>query len=84
MITLTAIGHIRFGFIKLKNDYVDYFKEKSQVDEGWINGGFFCRVKFLKYISNDSTYLEKSPLEKVTRNKQLVAYKHFGLSAWTQ
>ncbi len=80
LITLTAVRPpARFGFIKLKNDYVDYFKEKSQVDEGWINGGFFViEPKFLKYIQNDNTYLEKSPLEKVTKNKQLVAYKHFG------
>ena len=80
LITLTAVRPpARFGFIKLKHYYVNYFKEKSQVDEGWINGGFFViEPQFLKYISNDDTYLEKSPLEKVTRNKQLVAYKHFG------
>jgi len=80
LITLTAVRPpARFGFIKLKNDYVNYFKEKSQVDEGWINGGFFVvEPKFLKYIANDNTYLEKSPLEQATQNKQLVAYKHFG------
>ena len=80
LITLTAVRPpARFGFIKLKNDYVNYFKEKSQVDEGWINGGFFVvEPKFLKYIINDNTYLEKSPLEKATQKKQLVAFKHFG------
>ena len=32
----------RFGAVKLKGDNVTYFKEKSKLDEGWINGGFFC------------------------------------------
>ena len=50
----------RFGFVKLKRGKVNYFKEKSKLDEGWINGGFFVvEPKFLKYISNDNTYLEK-------------------------
>ena len=33
---------------------------------------------FLKYIKDDSTYLEREPLEKITKKKQLVAYKHRG------
>ena len=61
----------------LKLNKVSYFKEKSRLDEGWINGGFFVmEPNFLKLIKNDRTYLEKQPLEKVTKDKQLVAYKH--------
>ena len=80
MITLTAVRPpARFGVIKIENEYVKYFKEKSQIDEGWINGGFFViEPSFLKYIKNDKTFLEKSPLEKVTNKKQLVAYQHHG------
>ena len=41
LVTLTAVRPpARFGAIKLKGDYVTYFKEKSKLDEGWINGGF--------------------------------------------
>ena len=41
MITLTAVRPpARFGVIKVKGNIVSYFKEKSKVDEGWINGGF--------------------------------------------
>ena len=37
----------RFGAIKVKNKVV-YFKEKSNLDEGWINGGFFVmKMQFL-------------------------------------
>ena len=34
--------------------------------------------KFLNYIKNDKTYLEKEPLEKITKKKQLSAFKHNG------
>ncbi len=78
IMTLTAVRPpARFGAIKINNNYVSYFKEKSKLDEGWINGGFFViEPKFLKYIKNDKTYLEREPLEKITKKKQLVAFKH--------
>ena len=67
----------RFGFIKIKGNRVYYFKEKSKTDEGWINGGFFVmEPKFLKMIKNDKTFLEREPLEKVTKLKELIAFKH--------
>jgi len=69
----------RFGVVKLENNCVSYFKEKSKLDEGWINGGFFVmEPKFLKYIDNDETYLEREPLEKLCKEKQLFAFKHSG------
>ena len=69
LVTLTAVRPpARFGAIKIKNGYVKYFKEKSKLDEGWINGGFFVmEPKFLNYIKNDSTFLEKEPLEKISK-----------------
>ena len=80
LVTLTAVRPPgRFGAIKLKGNSVSYFKEKSKLDEGWINGGFFVmEPEFLKFIKNDNTYLEREPLEKVTKKKQLAAYKHEG------
>ena len=79
-VTLTAVRPpARFGVIKLQGNNVKYFKEKSNIDEGWINGGFFIiEPKFLKYLKNDKTFLEKNPLEKVAKNKNLIAYKHTG------
>ena len=78
LVTLTAVRPpARFGAIKIKGNRVNYFKEKSKLDEGWINGGFFViEPEFLKYIKNDQTFLEKEPLEKVAKNKQLMAFKH--------
>ena len=80
LVTLTAVRPpARFGAVKLKGNLVKYFKEKSKLDEGWINGGFFVmEPKFLKYIKNDRTFLERKPLEKMFKKKQLVAYRHSG------
>ena len=78
--TLTAVRPpARFGALKLNGQYVSYFKEKSKLDEGWINGGFFVmEPEFLKFIKNDNTYLEREPLESVSKKKQLTAFKHEG------
>ena len=78
--TLTAVRPpARFGAIKIQGNYVNYFKEKNNLDEGWINGGFFViEPKFLKYLKNDQTFLERDPFEKLTKKKELVAYKHEG------
>ena len=80
LVTLTAVRPpARFGYLKIKNKTVKYFKEKSNLDEGWINGGFFViEPEFLKGIKNDKTYLEREPLENIAKKKQLIAYKHFG------
>ena len=80
LVTLTAVRPpARFGVVKLKDQYVSYFKEKTKLDEGWINGGFFVmEPEFLKYIKNDNTYLEREPLETATKRRQLTAYKHNG------
>ena len=78
--TLTAVRPpARFGSIKINGKIVKVFREKSKLDEGWINGGFFVfDPKIFKYIKNDSTFLEKEPLEMISKKKQLIAYKHEG------
>ena len=80
LVTVTAVRPpARFGFIKFKENEVISFKEKSKLDVGWINGGFFViEPKFLDYIENDKTYLEREPLEKLVKEKQISAYRHEG------
>jgi glucose-1-phosphate cytidylyltransferase len=80
LVTLTAVRPpARFGALKLNGQYVSYFKEKSKMDEGWINGGFFVMSpNFLNFIKGDNTFLEREPLENITKLKQLLAYKHRG------
>ena len=80
IVTMTAVRPpARFGAIKIKNSKVIYFKEKSNLDEGWINGGFFVmNKKIFDFIKNDKTFLEREPLEKIGKKNQLFAYKHSG------
>ena len=80
LMTLTAVRPpARFGAIKIKGNSVSYFKEKSKMDEGWINGGFFViNPEFLKLIKNDKTYLEREPIENACLKKQVAAFKHSG------
>ena len=80
LITLTAVRPpARFGAIKILGNKVKTFKEKSKLDEGWINGGFFVvEPKFLNFIKGDKTFLEREPLERASKNNQLLAFKHHG------
>ena len=79
-VTLTAVRPpARFDAIKLHGNRVKVFKEKSRLDEGWINGGFFVMSpKIFKFIKNDKSYLERQPLENLSKKNKLGAYKHFG------
>jgi glucose-1-phosphate cytidylyltransferase len=55
------------------------FKEKPQIGEGWINGGFFVfDYRVFDYITDESTILEREPLENLTQDNELVAYRHEG------
>ena len=77
--TLTAVRPpARFGKIKLnKINNVTLFREKSSLDEGWINGGFFVlEPKVFSLIKSDKTFFEKEPLQKLSKKGQLKAYKH--------
>ena len=80
LVTVSAVHPpARFGAIKLDGDKVVTFKEKSHIDQGWINGGFFIlEPGFFDLIDGDETYLEREPLERATKKGELFAYKHTG------
>lgn len=80
MVTVTAVRPIaRFGELSLDGDRVASFKEKPQTTEGWINGGFFViQPEFFELIEDDSSILEKEPLEHVAKIGELMAYRHDG------
>ena len=79
-VTVTAVRPAaRFGVLSIDGDKVTNFKEKPQVNSGWINGGFFViEPSFLNFIKDDKTILEKEPLEKVSKKGLMLAYKHKG------
>jgi len=78
VVTLTAVRPpARFGAIKIVDGKVRIFREKSALDEGWINGGFFvCEPEIFKYLKNDKTVLESEPLKLLGKRKKLFAFKH--------
>jgi len=80
LVTLTAVKPTaRFGAVKIRGSKVTYFKEKSSVDVGWINGGFMViNSKFFNFIRGDKTFLEREPLEKLVKVKKLSAFKFNG------
>lgn len=80
MITVTAVRPTaRFGELEFNGDMVTEFKEKPQMHEGWINGGFFVvNPEFFDLIDGDSSLLEREPLEKAASMGELMAFKHHG------
>ena len=80
IVTISAVRPpARFRSLSLSGSDVLKFKEKTQLGESWINGGFFViNPEFLKFLDGDETILEKEPLEKVTELGELKAFRHEG------
>lgn len=78
--TVTAVRPAaRFGGLRFDGNTVVEFKEKPQTGEGWINGGFFVfEATVFDYLHGDDTILERTPLENLAKDGQLMAYKHEG------
>lgn len=69
----------RFGSMTFDGDLVSEFIEKPQLGEGWINGGFFVlEPEVMDYIEGDETAFEGNPLDRLAKNRQLVAFRHEG------
>ncbi len=81
LLTVTSVQPVgRFGALDLDNDgNVLNFIEKPKGDGAWINGGFFvCEPGVFDYIKDDMSVWEKEPLENLSKDGQLVAYRHRG------
>jgi glucose-1-phosphate cytidylyltransferase len=79
-VTLTAIQPGgRFGVLDLDGDTVAAFKEKAVEGGGWINGGFMVvEPELFRYIDGDATVLEREPLERLSSERKLGVYRHYG------
>lgn len=76
--TLTAVRPpARFGQMVVEDGHVSQFKEKPQIGEGWINGGFFVlQPGAIDYIDGNHTAWEFESLEQLAAHGQLAAYRH--------
>ena len=78
--TLTAVQpEGRFGVMDMEGDQIKSFREKSQTDVDWINGGYMVlEPEVLDYIEGDETSFEREPLEQLAQEGQLMSYRHKG------
>jgi glucose-1-phosphate cytidylyltransferase len=78
--TVTAVRpSSRFGELSIEKGLVTSFREKPQVHEGWISGGFFVfESRLLDYVESDDDALEAGPLARLASEKQLAVYQHEG------
>ena len=81
--TLVAImPESRYGALDLEKDTVKGFIEKPEQDVNYVNGGFFVlEPRAIDYIENDMTSWEKEPMEKLTNEGYVRAYKYHGFWA---
>ena len=78
--TLTAVHPPeRFGVLNISGDYVKEFHEKHSGESSWVNGGFFVfEPEIFDYLQDDTTVLERTPLETLAEEHKLTAFKHNG------
>ena len=82
ILTVTAVQPGgRFGVMEIEEDsnVVCGFQEKSREDGGWINGGFMvAQPEVFDYLEGDDCIFERTPMEKLSAEGQMKAYKHNG------
>ena len=78
--TVTAVEPAgRFGMLEVEGSRVTRFSEKTHVGDSLINGGYFVlSPKVIDYISGDETIWERDPLERLSADNQLRAFRHDG------
>ena len=76
--TLTAVRPpARFGELKMKGNKVINFNEKPQLNQGWINGGFFVmNYRIFEILNKKNQMLEREPMQKLLKKKNISAFKH--------
>jgi glucose-1-phosphate cytidylyltransferase len=80
--TVTAIQPPgRFGAFTLPEDdtRIERFREKPSGDGAWVNGGFFVlEPEVLDYVDDELTTFEREPMQGLSRDGQLHAFKYPG------
>lgn len=79
--TITAIAvDQRFGVLDVRDDNsIHNFAEKQEKDSTVVNGGYMVfEPQIFDYIDGDATVFEKEPLQKLSEEGQLMAYRHDG------
>jgi glucose-1-phosphate cytidylyltransferase len=78
-VTITRIPG-RFGVVEVGDgDDVKRFREKP-TDDAWVSAGYFVFERgVLDYLSaDDGCILERDPIERLSQDGQLMAFRHYG------
>jgi glucose-1-phosphate cytidylyltransferase len=78
--TVTAVRpSSRFGELSIQGGMVKVFQEKPQIDQGWINGGFFVfEPRVMELLGEEDESLERGLLVKLSEQRELAVYEHRG------
>ena len=78
--TVTAVQPPgRYGTLELDGNGLTRFAEKPHGSSGWVNGGFFvASPSILDYIDDDETVFEQTPMNQLSADGELSAYRHSG------
>jgi glucose-1-phosphate cytidylyltransferase len=77
--TMTVVrAPTHFGHLQFDGDEVVDFVEKPHRLNDWINGGFFVLEPGIREYLNEDGMWERVALEALSRDRQLVAYRHEG------
>jgi glucose-1-phosphate cytidylyltransferase len=79
-VTITAVQPpARFGALSMEGTAITSFQEKPQGEGGWINGGFFVlSPNVMDEIHNDAWLFEREPMDSLTAQRQVHAFRHRG------
>ena len=79
--TVTAVQPMgKFGSMTISDvDQVTSFREKVRSDSNWINAGFFVfNPEIFGYLPDDQTDIAREPMENLSVNGELCAFRHTG------
>lgn len=79
IVTITGVmPPARFGIVSSNNGIIDIFTEKTQIQNEYINGGFFAMDKrIFDYVTLDTDCdLEIGVFDKLAEKQELAMYKH--------
>ena len=73
-------GVVCFGELGLDGELVRRFREKPQITDGWINGGFFVFEKkaFDLIDDRENFSLEEGLLERLADSGEVAVFRHQG------
>ena len=78
-ILTAAFPPARFGALDIKEDKVISFKEKPKGDGSYVSACFFIfNSNLFDLLVDDTTILEKKPLEELSKNNDLSVFKYDG------